>query len=157
MDTPPMDTLPGQTPLWTDNPPGQTPLSQAAPTPLGGHLPRQTPPGRHPLPRQTSPIQTLLQRTVHILLECILVFKTELERLWPRCVTPTSHLRHNQRDYRSHNWESVMDWSLLNWFWCVTTAAYYWWSMKDESYCTEGNQADKHTNMMRQCWQALCS
>ena len=45
---------------WADPPTGQ-----AAP---GKHPPRQTPPGRHP------PSRWLLQRTVRILLECILVF-----------------------------------------------------------------------------------
>ena len=41
-----------------------------------------------------------------------------------------------------------MNWSLLNWFCCVTIAAYYLWNMKDESYCTEGNQADERANLM---------
>ena len=58
---------PRQTPPWADT------------TPLGRHPPRQTPPGRHP-PRQTPPPppppfpRRPLQRTVRILLECILVF-----------------------------------------------------------------------------------
>ena len=46
--------------------------------PLGQTPPRQTPLpplGRHPHPRQTPPGRRLLQRTVRILLECILVLR----------------------------------------------------------------------------------
>ena len=55
---------PGQTPPWADTP-GQTPLGRH---PLAGtHPPGQTPPTTPPHPRWP------LQRTVCILLECILV------------------------------------------------------------------------------------
>ena len=63
-DTPPLWTLgrhppvdPGQTPPWADIHNGQTPL----------------PPGQKPPWADTPPGRRLLQRTVHILLECILV------------------------------------------------------------------------------------
>ena len=64
---------PGQTPT----PPGQTSLQ--ADTPWAGTPWADTPPGRHPLGRHPPPAQCmlgytwLLLRTVHILLECILV------------------------------------------------------------------------------------
>ena len=51
---------------WVDTLPGQTPHRQTTPrqtSPLARHIPRQTPPRRS------------LQRTVRILLECILVVK----------------------------------------------------------------------------------
>ena len=94
---PPGQTPPGQTPPWADTqPPGQTPIPEGrhpspwANTPLGRHPPGHTHPlGRHPLIRhplgtpipldryslwQTpSPCRWLLQRTVCILLECIIV------------------------------------------------------------------------------------
>ena len=77
---PPRQTFPWETP-WADihllgrhTHRGQTPASLCR-YPLGRHPPRQTPPppGRHPS-RQTPPSRTRsLQRTVRILLECILV------------------------------------------------------------------------------------
>ena len=69
-----------ETPPWAD-PPGACSLARHPPgqTPPGRDLSRQTPPGRS-LPRKTPPTDTpplpsrrLLQRTVLILLECILV------------------------------------------------------------------------------------
>ena len=87
-DTP--QTPPGRHPQ-ADNPRGRhppgrhTPPGRHHPPPPGRHHPPpgRYPPGRHPLgrhpredtlPRQTPPPrQTLLQRTVRILLECILV------------------------------------------------------------------------------------
>ena len=57
---------------WADTPPGQPPPVQIpswADTPLGRY-----PPGRHPTPLgRHPPYRRPLQRTVHILLECILV------------------------------------------------------------------------------------
>ena len=64
-DTPWADTPLGRHPLWADTP--------WVDTPLGRH-----PPGRHPMDRHppgqipTNPSRRLLQRTVRILLECIL-------------------------------------------------------------------------------------
>ena len=69
--TPPRaDTSPGrrprQIPMWTDTP-GQTLPGRHPPGRPPGRHPRQTPLSRHPPSRQ------LLQQTVCILLECILV------------------------------------------------------------------------------------
>ena len=82
----------GRHPLARPPPPGQTPSPQADPpgqTPLGRQTPRQTPPGQTPPSRKTppdrytpwadtphpppAPSRWLLQWTVRILLECILV------------------------------------------------------------------------------------
>ena len=50
-------------------------IPQADTPPLGRHPPGQTSPGRHPPPRaETPPGCSGRQRTVRILLECILVF-----------------------------------------------------------------------------------
>ena len=63
------DTPPGR------HPPGQTPPPWADTPSLGRHpLPGQTPHlDRYPLPGRHPPLRWLLQRTVRILLECILV------------------------------------------------------------------------------------
>ena len=61
----PRQTNPGQTPP-RQTPPRQTPPRQTPP--------EQTSPGRHPLGRHPPPSsRRLLQQTVHIILECILV------------------------------------------------------------------------------------
>ena len=68
-------------PAWADTPWADTPLGQ---TPLGRHPPSRYPLGRHLLltwadtpwadtPRQTPCQRRPLQRTIRILLECILV------------------------------------------------------------------------------------
>ena len=71
-DTPQADP-PRQTPLLADTPSGRHPFWQTpllADTPSGRHPPGRHPLGRHP-PNPTH--RRLLQRTVRILLECILV------------------------------------------------------------------------------------
>ena len=80
-DTPPWADTPRQTLLWADTPWVDTPPADThrRQTYTGRH-PRQTPLGRHPAgqtPPQADtppPSRQLLQRTVRILLECILVF-----------------------------------------------------------------------------------
>ena len=67
--TPPWANKPlGRHPLLGRNPPGQTPPPPGQTQP---HLDRHTHRGRHF--QQTPPFQWSLQRTVRILLECILV------------------------------------------------------------------------------------
>ena len=73
---PPEQTPPGRH-LWEDTPLGRHPLDRHPP-PLVKHPPGQTHPeadnplGRHP-PGQTPPPRRPLQRTIRILLECILI------------------------------------------------------------------------------------
>ena len=90
----PADTypIPWADTLWADTPgqtpPGQTPIGQTPPVqiPPWADAPRQTPPSRHlpqPLGRHLAgqtpppPGRRLLQLTVRILLECILVFSND--------------------------------------------------------------------------------
>ena len=64
-------------------PPGRHPPRQTYP--LADIPPQQTPPGRHnppPWPDLPSPTRWLLQRTVRILLECILVLNLCLRIHW---------------------------------------------------------------------------
>ena len=68
----------GKHPLLGRHPPGRHPPGRHPPgqTPFSGHPPMQAPPGRQaPLGRHPPPptSRRLLQRTVRILLECILV------------------------------------------------------------------------------------
>ena len=81
----------GRHPHWTDTPlgrhlPWQTPLGQTPPwsDPPQADTPcvRQTPLGRHPRP----PSRRLLQRTVRILLECILVIMLSKAKLVYFCL-----------------------------------------------------------------------
>ena len=84
----PADTPPGRHPLPTDTPPGQIPLLGRYPswadTPLGRHPSGRRPPqSKLPFLPDTplTPSRWPLQRTVRILLECILVYLKFLRRL----------------------------------------------------------------------------
>ena len=69
-------------PSWADStpPPRQTPAW--ADTPLGRHPPGQAPPEQTPPPRADNPPRWLLQRTVRILRECILVISAKVQLPW---------------------------------------------------------------------------
>ena len=109
----PWADTPWQTPLLGKHPPGQThpwadTLPEQTPLPLGRHPPvqadtppRQTPPpGRHPpmgrqLLADTPPSRWLLQQTVHILLECIIVLIIKFNQVFGSlidCVCLMNHM-----------------------------------------------------------------